>query len=117
MTKKQFPTDILSQAIDIQAAWVQIDEGLTFGPLNMGALVMDMNGLRSFEHSLATLESQLTEMRNKRDALSQSTWDKVKRVRASVRGIYGDDSTEYDMVGGTRLSDRKPMRRTATPIL
>ena len=97
-----------------QAAWVQIDEGLSFGQLNMGALVMDMNGLRNTEYSLATLESQLTEMRNKRDALSQATWDKVKRVRASVKGMYGDDSSQYELVGGTRLSDRKPRRTPAT---
>ena len=117
MNAKQFPTDILSQAIEVQAGWVQIDEGLSFGPLNMGALVMDMNGLRNTEYSLAVLESQLTDMRNLRDALSQSTWDKVKRVRASVKGMYGDDSTQYELVGGTRLSDRKPVRRTPAPLL
>ncbi len=117
MPKKLFPTDVLSQALEVQAGWVQIDEGLTFGPLNMGALVMDMNGLRNTEYSLATLESQMTEMRNQRDALSRSTWDKVKRVRASVKGMYGDDSTQYELVGGKRLSDRKPVRRTQATIL
>ena len=116
MSKKLFPTDILSQAIEVQAAWSQIDEGLAFGQLNMSALVMDMNGLRNIEHSLATLETQLTEMRNQRDALSQSSWDKVKRVRAGVKATFGDDSSQYEMIGGTRLSDRKSMRRTATPV-
>ena len=115
MSKKLFPTDILSQAIEVQAAWSQIDEGLAFGQLNMGALVMDMNGLRSIEHSLATLETQLTEMRNQRDALSQSSWDKVKRVRAGVKATFGDDSSQYEMIGGTRLSDRKSMRKSPLP--
>jgi len=112
MSKKLFPTDILSQAIEVQAAWSQIDEGLAFGQLNMSALVMDMNGLRNIEHSLATLETQLTEMRNQRDALSQSSWDKVKRVRAGVKATFGDDSSQYEMIGGTRVSDRKTSRRT-----
>ena len=116
MSKKLFPTDILSQAIEVQAAWSQIDEGLAFGQLNMSALVMDMNGLRNIEHSLATLETQLTEMRNQRDALSQSSWDKVKRVRAGVKATFGDDSSQYEMIGGTRLSDRKTARRTVTPV-
>jgi hypothetical protein len=116
MTKKQFPTDILTQAIEVQAAWSEIDEGLAYGPLNMGALVMDMNGLRNIEHSLATLETQLTEMRNQRDALSQATWDEIKRVRAGVKATFGDDSTQYEMISGTRVSDRKPVRRTATPL-
>ena len=100
-----------------ETAWARIDEGLTFGQLNLSALGMDMNGLRNFELSLASVETHLTEMRNQRDALAQSTWDKVKRVRASVKGIFGDDSTQYEMVGGTRLSDRKPVRRTQATIL
>ena len=116
MATKQFPTDILSQAIEVQAAWSQIDEGLTFGQLNMAALVMDMNGLRNIQHSMATLETQLAEMRNQRVALSQATWDKVKRVRAGVKATFGDDSSQYDLIGGTRVSDRKPVRRTATPV-
>ncbi len=37
----------------------------------------------------------------------------VKRVRSAVKGIYGDDSSEYEMVGGTRKSERKrPVRKT-----
>jgi len=50
-----------------------------------------------------------------RDALLGATWDKVKRVRASVKGLYGDDSSEYDMVGGTRKSERKTPTRKAKP--
>jgi hypothetical protein len=30
-----------------------------------------------------------------------------KRVRSSVKGIFGDDSLEYEGVGGKRISDRK----------
>jgi hypothetical protein len=38
-------------------------------------------------------------------------WDCVKRLRATVKGVYSDDSSEYDLVGGTRLSDRKRTAR------
>ncbi len=59
------------------------------------------------------LEAQLTDLRNQRDALYAGLWDKVKRVRSTVKGIYGDDSSEYEMVGGTRKSERKhPARKT-----
>ena len=55
---------------------------------------------------------EVSTMRNKRDALNLNVWDKVKRVRAGVKAIYGDDSSQYQMVGGTRMSDRKsPTRR------
>ena len=116
MTPKQVPTDILSQAIDAQEAWSQIDEGLAFGNVNVAALVTDIAEIRSLEHNLSSLETQLTKIRSRRDAVCQSTWDKVKRVRAGIKASFGDDSMQYEMIGGTRLSERKPMRRTSTPI-
>jgi len=113
---KKIPTDILDQAIAVQDAWGQIDEELTFGTLNISALTMDINGLRSAELSLVSLENQMTEMRDKRDALEEAIWDKVKRVRGGVKAYFGDDSTQYNIIGGTRLSDRKPMRKSPLPV-
>ena len=112
MTKSRFPTDILSQAIDTQEAWGQIDENLAFGAVNMAALVTDIARIRSLDHTLASLESQLTDVRTRREAVCQSTWDKVKRARGGVKAYFGDDSRQYEIIGGTRLSDRKPVRRT-----
>ena len=40
-------------------------------------------------------------------------WDKIKRVRAGVKANYGDDSQQYEMVGGTRTSERKQRVRKA----
>jgi hypothetical protein len=55
----------------------------------------------------------LTDKRNQRDALYTQIWDKVKRVRNGKKGIYGDDSSQYEVIGGTRLSERKtPVRKT-----
>ena len=51
--------------------------------------------------------------RNQRDALYAQIWDKVKRVRNGVKGIYGDDSSQYEVIGGTRLSERKTPTRKA----
>jgi hypothetical protein len=60
-----------------------------------------------------TLEAQFTNMRNQRDALYQEIWDKVKRVRNCVKANDGDDSSQYEMVGGIRLSERKTAARKA----
>ena len=35
------------------------------------------------------------------------------RARMGIKVIYGDDSSQYEMVGGTRLSDRKTVARKA----
>ncbi len=37
------------------------------------------------------------------------------RIRAVVRGTFGSDSLEYQQVGGTRRSERKPRRRKPRP--
>ena len=46
-----------------------------------------------------------------KDAVFVSIEDMAKRVRRGVQAIYGDDSSQYEMVGGTRLSERKPRSR------
>jgi hypothetical protein len=112
MGKKLYPSNVLKQAIGTQAAWTQIDEELAFGGLNIAGLATDINGIYQTQHDLATLETQLKEVRDRRDTLYLSAWDKVKRMRAGVKGMYGDDSTEYELVGGTRRSERKRARRT-----
>jgi hypothetical protein len=116
MSKKFIPPNLLEQAASMQDAWARMDSGLKIGSLNLTALITDIGGLRGFESDLVSLENQMTALRNQRDALQQSTWDKVKRVRAAIRGIFGDDSSEYELVGGTRLSDKKTARRTPPPV-
>lgn len=34
-------------------------------------------------------------------------------MRSGVKGNYGDDSTQYEFVGGTRMSERKTRARKA----
>jgi len=116
MSKRMFPPDVLEQARSVQEGWGQIDENLAFGSLNLGELVTGISQIRSVENNVERLEKQLTEMRNQRDSLYQATWDKVKQVRAGIKASFGDDSTQYEMIGGTRVSDRKPVRRAPAPV-
>ena len=116
MLSKHYPSDLLEQAITVQEAWNQIDEQLAYGPLTVGALAADIAQLRSIEHTVSSLEGRLTEARNRREAISAATWDKIKRVRAGVKATFGDDSTQYELMGCKRLSDRKPVRRSPLPV-
>jgi hypothetical protein len=116
MSKRQYPPDTLNQAINMQDAWAKIDEQLSVGGLKIGDLVMEINQIHQAEANVVGLENDLTNMRNHRDALYESTWDKVRRMRAVVKGMFGFDSPQYELVGGTRASERKPVRRTAAPL-
>ena len=69
-----------------------------------------------FDPLLATIaakEDELTPLRNDRDDLIASLSDVVVRFRSGVRGFFGGDSTEYELAGGTRSSERKPYQRRA----
>ena len=112
MAKKLYPTDVLAQAQAVSSGWSQISTTLAFGPVNAAALTADITSAGTLEADISKLEIQLTDKRNQRDALYIAMWDKVKRVRAGIKANYGDDSSQYEMIGGTRVSERKsPTRR------
>ena len=111
MTSKSYPADILPQAQIAVEAWRKIGESLTIGDLTLTALTAEMEQVPPIQTRLDALEVEMTDLRNRRDALFFNIWDKVKRARAGIKGIYGDDSSEYEMIGGTRLSDRKSPAR------
>ena len=110
---RHYPTDVIDQANAVLWGWNQIGSTVTFGTLNIIQLTTDVNAYAPLEAEIGKLEILLNEKRMQRDALSLAVWDKVKRVRSSVRGIYGDDSAQYEHVGGTRMSERKPRSRKA----
>lgn len=111
MSRKVYPTNVVTQAQDILVGWGQVSATLTFGTLNPAALTADITAAAPLEAEISKLEKQLADKRNQRDVLYNAMWDKVKRIRAGVKANYGDDSTQYEMVGGTRMSDRKPRTR------
>ncbi len=114
MASQGYPADILTQAAEILAACKQIDPEMKTGTLTQAAFADELAQTQAIQSQLHALELQMTEIRNKRDERLAQMWDTVKRVRASVKGAYGDDSTEYELVGGTRRSERKrPARRQA----
>ncbi len=114
MPNKLYPTDVLKQAQDVLSAWNQITPPLTtVGTLTPAILTADVTAATTLESDMTKLEAQLTDKRNQRDALYTGIWDKVKRVRNGVKAIYGDDSSQYEMIGGTRLSERKAPTRKA----
>jgi hypothetical protein len=116
MPNKTYPVDLLEQAQAVLAAWQQIDPALTLGNLSQARMDADLNQTQPLQARMSALQAELLSLRDQHDALYNTIWDHVKRVRSAVKGIYGDDSPQYQMVGGTRKSDRKrPARKAAAP--
>jgi hypothetical protein len=113
MPGNTYPPNAIEQAQSVLNAWSLIDGEVSFGDLTMQTLTDQIAQVGQSTSQIDNLETQLTNLRNQRDAQILTLWDIVKRVRAAVKGIYGDDSSQYEMVGGTRLSERKtPTRKT-----
>ena len=108
MPGTSYPTDSIQQAQTTLAGWQQIDPPLpAIGELSQTAMTANLEQAQSLQAQMNTLEAQLNDLRNQRAAVHVAIWDMVKRVRSGVKALYGDDSTQYDLVGGTRLSERK----------
>jgi hypothetical protein len=111
MARISCPSNAIQQAGAVLEAWKDIDAQLKFGEVTIAALEAELEQVRAELSRIAALEAQLIDLRNRRDALTVSVWDKVTRVRLGVKGFYGDDSSEYEMVGGTRRSEYKHSKR------
>ena len=115
MPNKLYPTDVLEQAQSVLDALIQIDANMNVGGINSANLSTDIAAATQLVSQMNTLEAQLTNVRNERDTRNSELWDKLKRIRNGVKANYGDDSSEYEMVGGTRRSERKaPVRKAKT---
>lgn len=115
MTKKNYPSNIEEQTRVVVEAWKNIDPAFQVGGLTIAGVEADLAKASPLLTQIDALETELIDLRNQRDALFLSLWDNIKRVHAAVKGTFGDDSSEYEMIGGTRLSDRKhPARREVT---
>lgn len=112
----RYPTDITDEARAVVEAWREIDPALQIGGLALATLEAELAQVMALYEQIDALEARFTDLRNQRDNLGLDLWDKVKRVRAGVKSLFGDDSSQYEMMGGTRISDRKhPTRQEANP--
>ena len=114
MPARLYPFDVIEQAKDVTQGWKTFDAAFKVGELTCAALEEDVNNALGQQNQIDALEKQLTDLRNQRDGDNAAMWEKVKRVRSAVKGIYGDDSSQYELVGGTRMSDKKkPAKKAA----
>ena len=111
MNERNYPPNVVEQAKALAEALKTIDKAFKVGELTNAALDADLEKAAAAKNLLNSLEIQITDQRNQRDAAYGELWQKVKRMRAGVKAIYGDDSSQYEMAGGTRLSERKPRTR------
>ena len=112
---KPYPADITAQAQTVLDKWKQINPSLTIGDLTPEMLQANLTKSLPIQSRITVLKTELTDQQNQRDAVYSEIWEQIKRVRNGIKGIYGDNSSQYEMIGGIRKSERKrPIRKPKT---
>jgi len=70
-------------------------------------IVMVETELDNLDDRIASLEAELTDLRNRSADKGELFAAKMKGARQQVVAQFGDDSPEYEAVGGTRISNRR----------
>jgi len=105
--REQSPADTKSQALQIEQAWLNINQHASYGDLPLAEFTAGIDGLQAAETNLLDLEDLLTNARNQRMEQRYALWQAVKQARTGAKAKHGDDSDEYERFGGTRTSERK----------
>ena len=77
------------------------------GEVTAESLVAKIQEAKDAESNLNSLKSQVKEATNQKNGKYKELNDLLKRVKAAVKVQYGDDSNEWEMIGGVRVSERK----------
>lgn len=103
---------LLQEANEVKMAMEQIGEGL---PSNISVSEMEgkISGLEEIVASIDKVNAEKTQLLNARNEMAKTVSDYIVFVRSSIKGNLGADSSEYEMVGGTRASERKRRRPKA----
>lgn len=95
------------KAIDVWNA----NPTLTVGELSKAGLTTLKGEIAAETAAIETLRTQLAGLVDTRNDKIKTMTGQIKRVRATVKGVYGSDSAQYEQVGGVRDSERKPAAR------
>ena len=71
----------------------------------------------ALRNRIESLEIQLSDLRDQSDAIYHTGRKYINRLRDGIMSRYGDDSSEYEMVERTRLSERKPHSKRVKPAV
>ncbi len=112
-TKGNSFDDIKAQAEQLLRVWNDNDD-LALGDLTKAQFKAMVDAFNTTRASVDGMRTQLTKGVNDLNGQATDILGITVRARSVARGQYGPNSTQYDQLGGTRASERKP-RKKKTP--
>jgi hypothetical protein len=101
---------LLQEAHAIKEALEQMGEGVPAG-ISAAEMADRIAALEGIISELDKVNANRTQLVNSKADVAERVSDYVVQVRSVIKGISGPDSSEYEMVGGTRKSERKKPKR------
>jgi hypothetical protein len=113
MASKNTPESIITDAnkiIELMTA----NPDVKMKDVTSATMKTDATAASTLLQQIASLELQLTPLRNSRDELMEKLSENCTRARAGFKSYFGLNSSQYEQAGGTRKSERKkPARKAA----
>lgn len=109
MVSKSIPK-LLQEANEVKLALEKIGAGVPAG-ISAAEMTARIAALEDAVNAVDSLNAERTRLVNNKADQAKNLSDYIVQIRAAVKGILGADSSEYDMVGGTRTSERKRPKR------
>lgn len=104
---------LLQEAGKVKEALEKVGKPLPGGasPQAMAGAIAALNGAVS---KLDNLNAERVKLVNEKRVAQQALRQDIVKARLAIKVECGDDSSEYEMAGGTRRSERKrPVRKSA----
>lgn len=102
---------LLQAAGEVKEVLVKIGQDLP-GGVSAKALDDRTHFLKSTVSALDALNAEKTRLVNEKKAACHQLSDFIVKSRLAIKVQFGPDSSEYDMAGGTKTSERKkPVRK------
>lgn len=119
MARQKKLSSFLESAQQRLVALSTIDPALDLGNgLTLATYRTEVSSAKAKQDAYNTLLSQVDQAYNEFQAAEKAIRDLSERMLAGVASKYGKDSSEYEMAGGTRKSERKrPTRKTPPPAV
>ena len=105
--------DIKAQAEQLLRVWDE-NEDLALGDLTKAQFKAMFDAFNTTRASNDNMRTQLTKGVSDGNDQAKQILSVAVRARSVARGQFGPNSTQYEQLGGTRASERKP-RKPRTP--
>ncbi len=102
---------VLTKAHQVVMAW-EMNPDFQFGTMTLVAFKVELQKLTAQVEAAERAKLAYADLVNTRDEQASTLNDLVTRARSGFRAFYGPDSSQYEMAGGKRRSDRKSPTRT-----